>query len=463
MTNNEKYELLAEGETGLASIMGIYPADKTFSFDATQIEKSLSDKKDFKLLSFNKVETDSELSLMSFNAEVEYKEAVFNVELYVSDTKNINLNDYGFANSIDEESLKKAVEQEYYLEVSMYFELEPLASFHLQLKIMNAIVPDASLVIDFMSYRLLSAKWLSMTAKSQVPPSPDYLYTLHCVYDEGGENGDRRYWFHTHGLHRCASVELEMLNFSQGAEQMNTLINMTVKKFLTHPAKEKERFEIGYDGMGINLCWLRWEEALKDLPKNILGGETDRDEADNVHAEPSGILFAVEDGNIISPEIYASTLAENPIYYITNEETARMSALAKERFPAFRSVFRREYKKPVKKSFIKNLLGSKNEEEQPEWSFLVKLGLTVDDPDSGSEKEHLWFDVLSVDDDRIEGKLLNQPYWISALNEGDVNTYPIEVLTDWLIYSPDNTYTSDSIYQLEDLSGINGNNNKVIN
>ena len=444
MDNNETYELFAEGETGLASSMGIYPRDKKFKFNSAQIEKSLSRYKGFKLISFNKVEVDSEFSIMSFNAEIEYLETIFNVDLYISDTKNINLEDYEFGNSIDEESLQVALEQEHFLETSIYFDLDPLSSFHLQLKIMNAIVPDASLAIDFMSYRLLSAKWLSMTAKSAIPPSPDYLYTLHCMYKEM-ENGEYKYWFHTHGLHRCASVELEMLNFSQGPEQMNTLINMTVKKFLSHPEKEKERFTIGYDGMGINLCWLRWEEALKDFPEDILGGASNRDEADNVHAEASGVLFAVEEGNMISPEIYASTLAENPIYYITNEETQRMSALAKERFHSFEEIFRKEYKEPIFDS------EEEMEEEEPEWTFIVKLGLTADHPNSGSEKEHLWFEVLSIENGKIEGKLLNQPYWISDLNEGDIKTYPLDVLTDWLIYSPDNyTYTSDSIYQLVD-------------
>lgn len=450
MDNSEKYNLLTEGETGLASAMGIYPRSKDFKFDAAQIEKSLAQNSDFNLKSFNKVEVDIEYSIMSFHAEIEYKEAIFNVDLYISDTKNINLNDYGLANVIDEESLQVAMEQEYFLETSLYFELNPLDSFHLQLKIMNAIVPHASLVLDFMSYRLLSAKWLSMTAKSSIPPSPDYLYTLHCVYDEDGENGNRRYWFHTHGLHRCGSVELEMLNFSQGAEQMNTLINMTVKKFLTDPAKERERFTIGYDGMGINLCWLRWEEALKDLPQNILGGAGDRDEVDNIHAEPSGILFAVEDGNMISPEIYTSTLAENPIYYITTEETNRMSALAKERFGTFANVFSKEHKQPEKKSFLKSLFNSKKEEDEAGWTFLVKLGLTVDNSESETDKEHLWYEVISIAGNQIEGKLLNQPYWIAGLNEGDIKTYPLDLLTDWVIYSPDNTYTPDSIYLLID-------------
>ncbi|MDU1892960.1 MAG: DUF4026 domain-containing protein [Dysgonomonas sp.] len=449
MDNNEKYELLAEGETGLASAMGIFPGEKNFKFEAAQIEKSLSKCKDFKLLSFDKAEVDIEYSIMSFVAEIEYKEATFNFDLYVCDARNINLQDYGFANHIDEQSLQTAMEQEFFMEVSTYFELDPLTSFHLQLKVMDAIVPKSSLVIDFMSYRLLSAKWLSMTAKSSTPPSPDYLYSLHCVYDEDGANGERRYWFHTHGLHRCGSVELEMLNFSQGAEQMSTMINMTVKKFLSDAAKEREKFTIGYDGMGINLCWLRWEEALKDLPKEILGGFPDRDEANNVHAEPSGILFAVEDGNMISPEIYAPTLAENPIYYITTEETNRMSALAKERFPAFERVFQKEHK-VEKKSFLKNLFGSKEEEEKPSWSFLVKLGLTVDNAETESDKEHLWYEVISIKDQQIEGKLLNQPYWIAGLNEGDIKSYPVDMLTDWVIYSPDNTYTSDSIYQLED-------------
>lgn len=450
MDNNEKYELLSEGETGLASVMGVFPSDKNFVFDGKQIEKSLSGNKDFELMSFNKAEVDTEFSIMSFNAEIEYQEANFNVEIYVCPTRNINLKDYGFANQIDEVSLKKAFEQEYYLEISMYFELEPLSSFHLQLKIMNAIVTEASVVVDFMSYRLLSPRWLSMTAQSQIPPSPDYLYTIHGVYDDNEEDGARRYWFHTHGLHRCTSVELEIINIREGAEQMNTLLNMTVKKFLSSPAKEREIFEIGYDGMGINLCWLRWEEALQDLPKNILGGFADRDEVDNVHAEPSGILFAVEEGNMISPEIYAKTLADNPIYYITNAETERMSALAKERFPFFEKIFRKEYKEPEKKSFLKGLFSPKKEEGEESWTFLVKLGLTVDDPNSGSEKEHLWFEVSAIDNGKITGKLLNQPYWISGLKEGNVNTYPLEVLTDWLIYSPDDTYNTDSVYALQE-------------
>lgn len=186
---------------------------------------------------------------------------------------------------------------------------------------------------------------------------------------------------------------------------------------------------------------------MKDLSTTTLGGLKDRVDRDNPYNEPSGILFGVEDGNLVFPEIYASTLANNPIYYISNEETFRMSELAKERYAYFASLFT-EHSPKKKKSFFDKLF-KKKEEEKEKWSFIVKLGLVVDNANNESEKEHLWFDLIEASSKNIKGKLLNQPYWISSLNEGKIKTYPIELLTDWIIYDLEiNKYTPDSIYQL---------------
>jgi len=441
MDNNEKYEILADGDTGIPSSMGIIPAHLNFKLTKESIEASLAQNKEFKLLSFTKNKDDS-----SFSSEIEYLDETYSVNFYISVTSTIGLDDFGFANQILKEDFEAALRQPSFLEVSMFFGSEALNSFHLQLKIMNAVVPDASLVVDFMSYRLLSARWLKMTAKSLVPPSPDYLYSLHAVYKENA--GRTEYWFHTHGLHRCRSVELEIMNVFDGAQQMNDLITMVVKKFIKDPAKEKEKFQIGYDGLGINLSWLRWEEAVKDFPKDILGGPGDREGDRNVHADPSGILFAVEDNNMVSPEIYAKTLGDNPIFYISNEETTRMSNLAKERFRFFVDIFDKNKYRPKPKSFFSKIFGKK-EEEPASWSFLVKFGIVVDDAKAETEKEHLWFRVIDICGNNVKGELLNQPYWISGLKEGDITENTVDLLTDWIIYSPDgNTYTTDSIYQL---------------
>lgn len=450
MANDKKYELLADGEDKVVSIMGILPSDKNTDISSSKIEHSLKNNRDFSLISFSPAEDFDkdivESVYSSHTIKLSYKGKNYTANIRIVSTKHLNVDDYGFANHIDQESLKTAKEQSKYVEVSMYFGDDNLVSFHLQMKIMNAVVADASVVIDFMSYRLLSAKWLKMSTNSQIPPSPDYLYTLHCVYDQVGDK--KYYWFHTHGLQRCGSVELEMLNITQGIEEMNTLMNMAVKKFLTDPACEKQKFTIAFDGMDINLCWLRWEEAILDMPTNIPGSLNDRKEEDNIHNGAGGVLYAVEDGNMISPEIYTKTLSDNPVFFISNEETDRMSALAKERFVLFKKAFEKENPwKNKNKSLLKKLFGSSKQDEL-EWAFLVKLGLPVDG--NTDEKEHLWFEVMDINDSGdMEVKLLNKPYWISSLKEGKKYYYPSNVLTDWLIYSPDNTYTSDSVYQLD--------------
>jgi len=441
MNNTEKYEMLSERNTGVPSVMGIIPSSVNHIFSDVSVRKSFEASKNFELVSFNKDEEDGN----TYHAVIKYLNENYEVDLSIAETSSIGLDDYGFGNQIEESDFRIASGQPFFLETNMFFRDDPLVSFHLQLKVMNAIVPEASLAIDFTSYRLLSAQWLKMTAKSDVPPSPDYLYSLHAVYNEDPTSKKSIYWFHTHGLLRCGTVELEIMGITDGAQQMNDLITMAVKKFLSDPAMENEKFKIGYDGMGINLAWLRWEEALKDFPDDILGGIADRNGEDNVHAEPSGILFAIEDNNFVSPQIYVSTLADNPIYYISNEETSRMRALAIERYLFFVDTFRKNAQ-TKKKGLFRKIMGKK-EDDQP-WGFLVKLGLIVDQSDDSTEKEHLWFEVQDLDEHYIEGKLLNQPYWISGLNEGDLRKYPVELLTDWIIYGPDNTYTTDSIYQL---------------
>jgi uncharacterized protein YegJ (DUF2314 family) len=443
MKNNEKYDRLAERESDIASAMAIIPAQKDFTFSEYQIKNTLSNSQAFTLLSFGKQEDEEN----AFTAQIEYLGSEYTFFFNVEATDNLELAEYNDGNLIAQADMDKALQQPLALVVGLYFEDDPLVSFHLQLKVLDAIVPDAVLVLDFASYKLLSAQWLKMTAKSYVPPSPDYLYVIHAVYNDEDENNEtKQYWLHTHGLLRCGLVELEMLNITDGAQQLYDLMTVVVKKFLDEPAEEREKFQIGYDGLGINLSWLRWEEAIADLPDNALGGKTDRDGDDNAHIEPSGVLFAVEEDNsLVSPQIYISSLSDNPIYYISNEETRRMSYLAKERFPFFRDVYEKN-RASGKKSRFKKLLAKK---EEASWEFLVKLGLTVDAASAETEREHLWFEVVALEDDVIEGKLLNQPYWISSLNEGDTGRYPLELLTDWIIYSPEGrSYTTDSIYQL---------------
>lgn len=455
MGNSEIYDSLNEKEgLRLPSYMGIIPrGENDFMFDFKVLEKALRGNKQFVVKSFemHKPDPDEVMAVMNFNfnAVIEYDEIEYEVNISARKTEGLELGSYSFANTIDEESLKIAASQPYYLEVKMLFDENPMFSFLFQLKVLYTIMPNSSLVIDFSSIRLLSSHWLKMTAESNIPPSPNYLYIVHAVYDEG--KGGTEYWMHTHGLHRCGSMELELVGIKSGPNEMHNLINTAASLMIMEHYKENEAFQVGYDGLGINLCWLRWEEALNEFPENVLGGVKDRTEEDgsyNVHSEPSGILFAVEEGNFVSPEIYVKTLSDNPIFYIRTDETLRMSALAKERFHLFKSAFEEHTPQEKKGSFLGKLFKKKSEEEDS-WQFLVKIGLLVDNAEDENQKEHLWYEVKSIDGDHVTGELLNQPYWIAGLKEGDVKTYSVsELLTDWIIYAPEANYTPDSIYML---------------
>jgi len=436
MTNKELYKGITEDGLSLPSTMGILPSNEKVIFSKDFIENKLKESRYFQLNNFEIIDREANEEdpvSQEYKISVSYLDEIFEIDLFVVDAKANNYTEFGLGNMISDEELDLAVQQDFYLETSMYFGNDALDSFHLQLKVMQTVVENPSIVIDFMPFRLLSGKWAKLTAESEVPPAPTYLYTIHGVYDE--IDGERVYWLHTHGLHRCGSVELEMINIKNGIEQLNSALDMIVTAFIKpdYRSPENEEFNIGYDGLDITFCWKRWEDVVKDYPAEIPGGYNER-QPENENYEPCGVLLAVQEGITLSPEVYASTITDNPIFFVSDQETERMTAMAYQRFD--------QYKKAFKTYF------NPEADDENYWRFLVKLGFDVDHE---MNKEHIWFDVYGINENNeMLAVCLNRPYAVDNLNEGDEGTYPQEMITDWLIYTPTNTITSDNIYTITD-------------
>jgi hypothetical protein len=66
---------------------------------------------------------------------------------------------------------------------------------------------------------------------------------------------------------------------------------------------------------------------------------------------------------------------------------------------------------------------------------LVKLGYRVD---GGGEddREHLWFQVHEVHEDSVDATLINPPFRVSALRANERRRHPLELLSDWTIFTP---------------------------
>jgi len=308
-----------------------------------------------------------------------------------------------------------------------------LWDYHRQLQIIAAAAPEATIVVDPASTAVHSAAWVRDVASSSVPPSPLVMFRMHAVGPDEGGNG----WLHTHGLLRCGTVELEMVDIPPvGSESLGDLMNAVAMAFLdlgTPPPGET--FAVG---QGLELVWLPWEDAIRHVPKGMWSADEDREQGHNL---PSGILLRPKSGLFIkrygNPAKYARSLQDNPVLQISTTETDRMAALAKERFERFARVHKR--------------FGG----DTDDWVFLVKLGLPIDNPamlDDGDDepmREHLWFRIHSITGNQVDATLINEPYGISTLHEGDRGSRSLEHMSDWAILSERGRFDPDQIFHLE--------------
>ncbi len=64
---------------------------------------------------------------------------------------------------------------------------------------------------------------------------------------------------------------------------------------------------------------------------------------------------------------------------------------------------------------------------------LVKLGCQRARVDS---KEHIWFEVHSIDGDTADCTCVNEPYDVPSLRQGSRARQPLSSLTDWIVICP---------------------------
>lgn len=330
---------------------------------------------------------------------------------------------------MDFEALKAA---ETVLVTSMEFGEDPQASYHAQLKLLDIMVPDKLGVLDDSSEKILSPMWVSLAASSDIHPSPNYIFTVQAV---GGEDG--KVWLHTHGLNRCGIPELEIIDSNSEVYQSHYHIIANVASRILEegaPAPKQPLF-LGRlsDTVDLVITLVPWQEAVTKYDKKLLGGKEDRKQG---HDGNSCCIFLYpseehyKKGDYRPVMMYDEILADNPLYYLTNQETARMKALAAERI-----------------SYMKRAWEAGNVQ------ILIKVGLQVDEKyrSEYNDKEHIWFELLELcpGGASFRGRLTQPPYFVDDLHEGDEREYEFDQITDWLIFAPEYRISPDDVYLME--------------
>ena len=364
------------------------------------------------------------------NEEQNNDELSFYISLVDASSVTENVPEIFSVNTVREEDYNEACECRYAVHISTTFDNFPLTDYQRQLQLLDSLVPEASIFLDMSCYTAHSGDWLSYTSTFALPPSLDYLYTIHAVYDDDKDPNKIEYWFHTHGLYRVGSIELEIVGVEDSNASYGQLLNTCAKLFIERGVPEAGfKFNPAYK---VYTCWFPWQEALKKLniADDVSGSAKDRN--DGVHNTPSGILVAVdENGNYHSLDYYKNELTDNPMFMMSNFETSIMREAAYEKL---------EY-------FLELLNKNKGDDKI---SFLVKLGYG-EEGDAENDLEHLWFDVHDfTNDGYFDATLINEPYKNLGMHDGDRGMHSIERLTDWAIYTEEAQYNSRNIYLLFD-------------
>ena len=396
------------------SYMLVVPEEPTEELLDTVLER-VSNMDEIRVLEKQEL-TDSEpgkikLSYQNEEYEVGYYPSSFSLpEFYI---KN-----YYFS----EEELEKLRNAKTALTIFMKFNKNAKKSYHLQLKLALAMIPNMIGIMDESAEKMIPAEWAKMTAISKVLPGSNDLYTVQVVSGEGEE-----VWLHTHGLCRCGITELEILQSDKENYGNHYNLITTFASYLLD--KKEETQNSAYIGVLTNrqpivATYMPWTKALKEYKNLNLGSISDRQDG---HNSKTSIIFVYKSekdekqGKVTKVSEFNKLWGDNPIFFISNEETARMKALATERF-----------------NFVVE------EAQKKENKIIIKIGLHVEN----DEFEHIWFELIGFEGDKFKAKLLQEPYNVENMHEGDEGVYGVEDVTDWLIYTPNFTVNPGNAYLL---------------
>lgn len=404
------------------SYMVAIPKREEDIYDVAGMLNRLSTATGMKLLS-HKFEEVLDLTLEMEGSE--YTAKVVPLELKIPEMYRIQ----HFFPDVDIEAVENAGTG---LEVAVEFGEDALASYHAQLKILHALLPETVAVIDESSEKILSGRWVALAAESSVPPAPRYIYTVQAVT---GEEEDC-VWLHSHGLNRCRLPELEILNSTKEMYQshynvIETMANRMLE--LAEPLEPKEPLFVARmtEEIPMVATLVEWQEAVEHYPEDMLGGKADREEG---HNENTCAIFIypthedVEKQNYAPVCIFDEYMEANPIYMISTEETERMKRLAGERLDYMLKAF-------------------KNKENK----IIVKIGLKINEEfrDEQNQWEHIWFELLEPMEGKLRCRLIQEPYYVKDMHEGSEGIYPFDQITDWLIFTKERRITADDVYLLD--------------
>ena len=261
----------------------------------------------------------------------------------------------------------------------------------------------------------------------------DAIHTLHAVSAEAqGEAGRDAppCWLHSHGLQGLGAWDFDVLDpdpglLGHGHDLTRALAFAAVEGRLV-PDAEPFPLVAGEPVRGVPARALLDRSPPSAWPGWRSGVDEEHLEGHLVVCDPApagwlgrlgGALRARLGGGHrpLPSRFLQGPLPEEVLIQFSNSATDLMAQRARQMLPLFRD---------VAAELIRLDLPA-----------LVKLGYPVDGG-APLDREHLWFRVHAFEGDAVDATLLNQPFHVAGLKAEDRGRHPLELLSDWSIFTP---------------------------
>lgn len=273
-----------------------------------------------------------------------------------------------------------------------------------------------------------------------------HLFIIHAVQGEKPGTSD---WVHTHGLERVGGFDFDILAPSEAMlGPIDTAMRALAFAVVDGEVRpDTARHTIAYpDG---DVRFVPVAEFMREaLPEHRALRNMSEDHSENrsVVCDPMGgageargvrAMLSKLGGSRPKPaRVFQPKDADGMVFAFSKKATEIMAARSVATLPVLRS-FMQEFHELIHPGPDLQGLG-----------VLMKIGYKVDDAESDTEREHLWFEVHGVGERTVDATLLNQPHGIARMNEGDRGEHPIELLTEWSIMTPGGTITPQSLERI---------------
>ncbi len=289
------------------------------------------------------------------------------------------------------------------------------------LRFLHAVLgPEGVAAVDHAAQAFWSRQALEDELAHDADLDIDGVYTLHLVGPGEGE-GRREGWLHSHGLGEMGFWDFDVVDPSgdlggAGHDLVRAVAFAVVEERLSRGG---EPFELA-EGH-----WVRAVAAREFLAQASPAAhpfyrrcvDEEHREGHSVLCEPAeaGGLLArlLRRAPVRASRFLSEPLPEEGLIRYSDEATELMARRARQSVGQLRAVA--------------------EELAELEPVPLVKLRYEVD---GGRGAEHLWFQVHAFRGDAVEAVLLNAPFRIARLKQGDRAVHPLERLSDWVLMTP---------------------------